>query len=44
MNHLESTKTLAKIGDAERKALITEYTLISKNEKASAAVRDLTAS
>lgn len=35
---------LAKIGDAERKALLTEYTLISRNEKASAAVRDLTAS
>lgn len=35
---------LAKIGDAERKALVTEYTLISRNEKASAAVRDLTTS
>jgi hypothetical protein len=33
---------LAKIGDAERKALVTEYTLISENEKASGAVRDLT--
>jgi hypothetical protein len=37
-------ENLAKIGDAERKALVTEYTLISENEKASAAVRDLTAS
>lgn len=35
---------LAKIGDAERKALVTEFTLISRNEKASAAVRDLTTS
>lgn len=35
---------LAKIGDAVRKSLRTEYTLISRNEKASAAVRDLTTS
>lgn len=35
---------LAKIGDATRKSLRTEYTLISRNEKASAAVRDLTTS
>lgn len=35
---------LAKIGDAERKALVTEYTLISRNEKASGAIRDLTTS
>lgn len=37
-------QNLAKIGDAERKALITEITLISRQEKASAAIRDLTTS
>lgn len=35
---------LAKVGDATRKSLRTEYTLISRNERASAAVRDLTTS
>jgi hypothetical protein len=33
---------LAKTGDSERAQIIAEYTLISKQEKASAAVRDLT--
>ena len=35
---------LAKTGDAEKKAMIAEYTLVSKNEKASGAVFDLTTS
>ena len=33
---------LAKTGDAEKKAMLAEYTLVSKNEKASGAVFDLT--
>jgi hypothetical protein len=33
---------LAKTGDSEKTQIITEYTLISKQEAASAAVRDLT--
>lgn len=39
-----SVQNLAKVYDGDRKALVTEYTLISRNEKASAAVRDLTTS
>ena len=35
---------LAKTGDAEKKAMLAEYTLVSKNEKASGAVFDLTTS
>jgi hypothetical protein len=35
---------LAKIGDSERKSLRTEWTVISRQERASAAVRDLTTS
>ena len=35
---------LAKTGDAQKKAMIAEYTLVSKNEKASGAVFDLTTS
>ena len=31
-------------GDAEKKAMLAEYTLVSKNEKASGAVFDLTTS
>ena len=33
---------LAKTGDADKQALITEYTLVSKNEKASGGIFDLT--
>ena len=33
---------LAKTGDAQKKAMLAEYTLVSKNEKASGAVFDLT--
>ena len=33
---------LATTGDAEKKAIVVEYTLTSKNEKASGAVFDLT--
>ena len=33
---------LAKTGDAEKKAMLAEYTLVSKNEAASGAVFDLT--
>jgi hypothetical protein len=33
---------LAKSGDAEKKAMLCEYTLVSKNEKASGGVFDLT--
>ena len=33
---------LAKSGDAEKKAMLAEYTLVSKNEKASGGVFDLT--
>jgi hypothetical protein len=35
---------LAKTGDSERKQMLSEYTLVSKNEKASGAVYDLTTS
>jgi len=35
---------LAKTGDAQKKAMLCEYTLVSKNEKASGAVFDVTAS
>ena len=34
---------LAKTGDAQKKAMLAEYTLVSKNEAASGAVFDLTA-
>ena len=34
---------LAKTGDAQKKAMLAEYTLVSKNETASGAVFDLTA-
>jgi hypothetical protein len=34
---------LAKTGDAQKKAMLAEYTLVSKNELASGAVFDLTA-
>ena len=33
---------LAKSGDAEKKAMLAEYTLVSKNEKASGGIFDLT--
>ena len=33
---------LAKTGDADKKAMIVEYTLVSKNEKASGGIFDLT--
>jgi PHD/YefM family antitoxin component YafN of YafNO toxin-antitoxin module len=33
---------LAKTGDADKKALLVEYTLVSKNEKASGGIFDLT--
>lgn len=36
--------TLAKTGDSERRQLITEWTLVSRNEKASGGVFDLTTS
>jgi hypothetical protein len=36
--------TLAKTGDAERRQLLCEYTLVSKNEAASGKVSDLTTS
>lgn len=36
------TEPLAKTGDAEKRLLVTEYTLIARQEKSSAAVRDLT--
>jgi hypothetical protein len=35
---------LAKTGDATKQALLAEYTLVSKNEKASGAVFDVTTS
>lgn len=35
---------LAKTGDSERKMLVTEYTLVSKNEAASGGIFDLTTS
>ena len=35
---------LAKTGDAEKKQLLVEYTLVSKNEKASAKIADCTVS
>lgn len=35
---------LSKTGDNEKEAIVVEYTLISKNQKASGAVRDLTTS
>ena len=35
---------LAKTGDAEKKAMLAEYTLVSKNEKASGGIFDLTTS
>ena len=35
---------LAKTGDAEKKQLLTEYTLVSKNEAASGKIADLTTS
>ena len=37
-----STNELAKTGDAEKRQLLTEYTLVSRQEAASGAVRDLT--
>lgn len=39
-----TTHNLAKTGDSERKQLLCEVTLVSKNEKASGAVLDLTTS
>ena len=39
-----SLMDLAKTGDATKQALLAEYTLVSKNEKASGAVFDLTTS
>lgn len=38
------TENLAKTGDADRKAILTEYVLVSKNEAASGKVADLTSS
>jgi hypothetical protein len=38
------TQLLAKTGDSEKRMLIVEYGLKSKNEKASGAIRDITAS
>lgn len=38
------TKDLARTGDSERKQLIVEWTLVSRNEKASGGVFDLTTS
>ena len=35
---------LAKTGDSERRQLLSEYALVSRNEKASGGVFDLTAS
>jgi len=35
------TNDIAKVGDAERKQLLVEFTLVSKNEKASGIVADL---
>ena len=35
---------LAKTGDAEKKQLLVEYTLVSKNEAASGKIADLTTS
>jgi hypothetical protein len=35
---------LAKTGDAEKRALIGEYTLVSRNEAASAKVADIDSS
>ena len=35
---------LAKTGDATKQALLAEYTLVSKNEKASGAIFDVTTS
>lgn len=37
-----ATNELAKTGDAEKRQLLTEYTLVSRQEAASGAVRDLT--
>jgi hypothetical protein len=37
-------QNLAKTGDSERRQLLVEYTLESRNEKASGAVYDLTSS
>ncbi len=39
-----ATKDLARTGDSERKQLIVEWTLVSRNEKASGGVFDLTTS
>ncbi len=39
-----ATKDLARTGDSDRKQLIVEWTLVSRNEKASGGVFDLTAS
>lgn len=39
-----STYPLAKTGDSESKQMLTEFTLVSRNEKASGAVFDLTTS
>jgi hypothetical protein len=33
---------LAKTGDTDRKQILSEYTLVSRNEKASGGVFDLT--
>ena len=38
------TDNLAKTGDADRKAILAEYTLVSKNQAASGKVADLTSS
>ena len=35
---------LAKTGDSERSMLVTEYTLVSRNEAASGKITDLTTS
>jgi hypothetical protein len=36
--------SLAKTGDSDRRQILSEYTLVSRNEKASGGVFDLTTS
>ena len=38
------TQELAKTGDAEKRLLLAEWTLVAKNEASSATVADLTTS
>jgi len=38
------TQELAKTGDAEKRLLLAEWTLVSKNEAASSTLADLTTS